>query len=61
MQKTVNQTHLFLFIPSQDDIITVQLKLISNFPREIKVNKIAISFEANSKHTETIADDFLSR
>lgn len=61
--------HLLLFLNFssiflnflQDDIITVQLKLMSNFPKEIRVNKIAISFEANSKHTEIIADDFLSR
>lgn len=38
----------------------VQLKVVSNFPKEITVNKISLSFESNSKQNETIADDFLS-
>lgn len=35
--------------------------MISNFPKEIKINKIYVSFESNSRHNETVSDDFISR
>lgn len=45
----------------QDDIITVQLKVVSNFPKEIIVNKIAISFETYSKQNEINPDNLIAR
>lgn len=38
----------------------VELKLVSNFPKEMKINKMSLSFESNSKQTETIPEDFLN-
>lgn len=45
----------------QDDIITVALKVFSNFPKEIKINKITISFETYVKQNEINSNDNITR
>lgn len=45
----------------QDDLISVQLKIISNFPKEVTCNRISISFESASKANNSNALDFVNR
>ena len=40
----------------QDDLILVQLKLDSNFPRQIFVDKMSLSYEMNTKNSSTDLD-----
>lgn len=45
----------------QDDLLSVQLKIVSHFPKEVLCNKISISFEPASKANTAIPTDFFNR